>query len=76
MSNMVNPVLKDGIVRTVTMEWLQNNATNFVTLTEWPNKEGADLSSYNLTPVQLTNQQLCAIVHCVTKMLMFRNNNN
>lgn len=76
MSNMNNASLKDALIRTVSMEWTQNNSSNFITLTEWGNKEGADLSSHNLAPVQLTNQQLCAIVHCVTKLLMFRNNIN
>ena len=76
MSNMNNATLKDSLLRTVSMDWTQNNATNFITLTEWANKEGADLSAHNLSTVQLTNQQLCAIVHCITKLLMFRNNIN
>ena len=74
MSNMNNISLKDALTRTVSMEWNQNNTQQFITLTEWANKEGADLVSHNLSPVQLTNQQLCAIVHCITRLLMFRNN--
>lgn len=76
MSNMNNATLKDSLLRTVSMDWTQNNVTNIITLTEWVNKEGADLSAHNLSTVHLTNQQLCAIVHCITKLLMFRNNIN
>lgn len=68
--------LKESTVRSVTMEWVSNNQQQFVTLTEWPNREGVDITSHNLTTVQLTNSQLMAIVNCVTKLFIIPNNNN
>ena len=69
--------LKETTVRSITMEWAAtNNQQHFVTLTEWPNKEGVDITSHNLSTVQLTNQQLMAIVNCVTKLFISQNNHN
>lgn len=74
MSNVQNIVQKESLLRSVSVEW--NNGQNFITLTEWGNKEGADFVSHNISNIQLTNQQLVALVNCVTKLLMFRNNSN
>jgi len=76
MSNMSNPIQKEALLRSVSVEWVNNGNPQFVTLTEWGNKEGADFVSHNLASIQLTNQQLIALVNCVTKILMFRSNNN
>lgn len=76
MSNMSNPVQKESLLRSVSVEWVTNGTPQFVTLTEWGNKEGADFISHNVGSIQLTNQQLIALVNCVTKILMFRNVNN
>jgi len=68
--------LKESTVRTVTLEWQHNSQPQFITITEWGNKEGVDLSSHNIAPVQLTNQQLMSIINCATRLLLNPNNNN
>lgn len=68
--------LKETSVRSISLEWQNNGQPQFITLTEWANKEGVDLSSHNIAPLQLTNQQLVSIVNCATKLFLFPNNNN
>lgn len=68
--------LKEATVRTVTLEWQHNGQTQFITITEWGNKEGFDLSGHNIAPIQLTNQQLMSIINCATRLLLNPNNNN
>ena len=55
--------LKETSVRSITVEWQMNGQQQFVTLTEWANREGVDLSSHNIAPIQLTNQQLFALIN-------------
>lgn len=68
--------VKESTVRTITIEWQHNGHPHFVTLTEWGNKEGVDLSSHNIAPIQLSNQQLMGIINCATKLFLTPHNNN
>jgi hypothetical protein len=68
--------LKETSVRSITVEWQMNGQQQFVTLTEWANREGVDLSSHNIAPIQLTNHQLMSFVNCATKLFFSPSNNN
>ena len=73
---MTGVTLKESMVRSVTIEWTVNGAMQYVTLTEWGNKEGVDFQSHNLAPIQLTNQQLFALINSATKLFIGQNIHN